>query len=226
MPVTACSAPAEQLRGATPSPRRKGRIRRANEAEILRAAEGVFARAGFGGATMAEIARQAGVTKPSLHYYFGTKQAVYRAVLEQTLGLWLAETDTIRPEVHPEVALGRYIRAKMTLATTHPDASRVFANEVIHGASEIGDYLRTDLKALVTRKAEVFEHWASQGLMDPVDARHWFFTVWAATQTYADFQVQVCAVLDQPTLTAHELRAATDQLVRIVLRGCGVRSPQ
>ncbi|MNS91495.1 Bacterial regulatory protein, tetR family [compost metagenome] len=45
-----------------------GRIRQENEALILRAAEYVFARAGFAGATMADIALRAGVPKSNLHY--------------------------------------------------------------------------------------------------------------------------------------------------------------
>lgn len=207
------------------SPLRKGRIRIANEADILHAAEQVFARSGFSGATMAEIALKAGLPKASLHYYFGTKRAVYRAVLDHILALWLAETECIRAELHPAEALDRYVRAKMKLATTHPHASRVFANELLHGATEIGDYLRSDLRRLVEAKAGVMADWTARGLMEPVDPRHLFFTIWAATQTYADFEVQVCAVLGTDHLSRSELRRATDQLVRIVLRGCGVRPP-
>lgn len=209
----------------TAGPVRKGRIRAANEADILRAAEQVFARAGFGGATMAEIALRAGLPKASLHYYFGTKRAMYRAVLDHILTLWLAETDCIRPDLHPAEALERYVRAKMNLATTHPHASRVFANEILHGATEIGDFLRNDLRRLVEDKARVMAGWSRQGLMDPVDARHLFFTIWAATQTYADFEAQVCAVLGTARLGRAERVRATDQLVRIVLRGCGVKAP-
>ena len=208
---------------ATAAPRRKEHIRHAAVADILLAAEGVFAHAGFSGATMAQIAEAATLPKANLHYYFRTKAALYRAVLDHTLSLWLAETDGIRRDAHPAVALGDYIRAKMRLAATHPDASRVFANEMLHGAPQIGGYLRRELKALVDEKSQVIEHWADHGLMDRVDARHLFFTIWASTQTYADFQPQVCAVLGKPKLTKSELERASDQLVRLILKGCGVR---
>ena len=203
--------------------RRKEHIRSAAEADILAAAETVFARAGFSGATMAEIAEAAGLPKANLHYYFRTKAALYRAVLDHTLSLWLAETDGIRIDADPALALGNYIRAKMRLTATHRDASRVFANEMLHGAPHIGKYLRTELKALVDEKSRVIDHWARRGLMDAIDARHLFFTIWAATQTYADFQPQVCAVLGKTQLSRAELERATEQLVRMVLRGCGIR---
>lgn len=226
MPVTGFSGRAETSRAArtTSTPRRKEHIRHAAVADILLAAEGVFARAGFSGATMAKIAEAAGLPKANLHYYFRTKAALYRAVLDHTLTLWLAETSGIRHDAQPAAALGDYIRAKMRLTATHPDASRVFANEMLHGAPQIGNYLRRELKTLIDEKSLVIEHWAALGLMDPIDARHLFFTIWASTQTYADFQPQVCAVLGKTKLTRAEFERATGQLVRLVLKGCGIPS--
>lgn len=225
MPVTESLVRAEAMRAADEAPvalRRKEHIRLAAVTDILGAAEAVFARAGFAGATMAGIAALAGLPKANLHYYFRTKASLYRAVLDHTLTLWLAETDGIRNDAEPLIALGDYIRAKMRLTATHRDASRVFANEMLHGAPHIGGYLRNELKALVDEKSRVIDHWAQKGLMDRVDARHLFFTIWAATQTYADFQPQVCAVLGKTRLTRAELDHATEQLVRMILRGCGV----
>ena len=91
----------------------KGQIRQGNEALILEAAERVFAGAGFGGATMAAIAESSGLPKANLHYYFGSKQELYRAVLARTLQDWLAPTLGIVPEADPRTAIERYIRDKM-----------------------------------------------------------------------------------------------------------------
>ena len=207
---------------AGPREKGKGRIRLANEADILQAAEQEFARAGYAGATMAGIAERAGIPKSNLHYYFGTKREIYRAVLTHILALWLAPTDSIREDNDPCAALSDYIEAKMRLTATHPDASRVFASEVLHGATEIGDILRGELRALVERKAAVIERWVADGRMAPVDARHLFFTIWAATQTYADFEAQVCAVLDVGQLDDPQIGAATRHLKTLLLRGCGL----
>ncbi|MBB3007731.1 TetR/AcrR family transcriptional regulator [Cupriavidus alkaliphilus] len=215
--------------GLAPTPRAPparavagGRIRQENQAMILRAAEHVFARAGFAGATMAEIAMRAGVPKSNLHYYFRTKQALYRAVLAHTLQLWLSEADVIRAELPPQVALEQYIRAKMRLSASHPDASRVFANELLHGAPEIGEVLRHALRELVSRKAAVVQQWIDRGQMAPVDPQHLFFTIWAATQTYADFESQVCAVLGISRLQPQDYAHATEHVVVMLLRGCGL----
>ncbi|MFL6714840.1 MAG: TetR/AcrR family transcriptional regulator [Burkholderiaceae bacterium] len=210
------------MEGMAAEAKGKGRIRLANEADILQAAEQVFARAGFAGATMAEIAERAGIPKSNLHYYFGTKREIYRAVLAHILALWLAPTDSIREDNDPGAALSDYIEAKMRLSATRPDASRVFASEVLHGATEIGDILRGELRAVVERKAAVIERWIADGRMAPVDPRHLFFTIWAATQTYADFEAQVCAVLDVRQLDDPQIGAATRHLKTLLLRGCGL----
>lgn len=199
-----------------------GRIRLANEAAIVRAAETVFARDGFRGASMAEIAAQAGVAKANIHYYFRTKQQLYRAVLEGMLHDWLAETDGIRADADPAQALGAYVRAKMALAQTRPEASRVFAGEMLRGAPEMRDMLRGELRELVARKSAVIAGWIAQGRMAPVDPPHLFFTIWAATQTYADFAPQVRAVLGARSLRGAAWQRATDHVVSLVLRGCGL----
>ena len=210
------------LRAAAEDDARKGAIRQANEALILAAAERVFARTGFSGATMAAIADEAGLPKPNLHYYFGSKQALYLAVLQRTLHDWLVPMDGLVPEADPATALAAYIRAKMAMSAERPDASKVFANELLHGAQAVGELMRSDLRAMVRRKAAVIDGWVAAGRMAPVDATHLFFTIWAATQTYADFDLQVCAVLGRAELGPREYERATAHVVALVLRGCGL----
>jgi TetR/AcrR family transcriptional regulator len=200
----------------------KGQIRQTNEAVILAAAERVFASGGFSGATMAAIAEAAGLPKANIHYYFRSKDALYRSVLARILQDWLVPTGGITPQANPREAIERYIRAKMRLSFERPDASRVFANELLHGAPIVKALLDTELRELVLAKAAVLDGWMAQGRMAPVDAMHLFFTIWAATQTYADFAVQVSAVLGRPNLNSQDHERATEHVVSLVLRGCGL----
>ena len=152
----------------------KGAIRQANEAVILTAAEQVFAGAGFGGATMAAIAEASGLPKANLHYYFGSKQELYRTVLARTLEDWLVPTHGITPDADPQTAIEGYIRAKMALSVQRPHASKVFANELLHGAPVVKTLLATELRDMVHAKAAVIEGWIAAGRMDPVDPIHLF----------------------------------------------------
>ena len=197
-------------------------IRQVNEARILGAGERVFARAGFNGATMVAIADEAGLPKANLHYYFGSKLELYRAVLARTLHDWLAPMQAISADAEPREALATYIRAKMAMSQQRPDASRVYANELLHGAPVVGELLRTELRAVVREKAAVIDSWVAAGRMATVDATQLFFTIWAATQTYADFDVQVRAVLGRDALGPTDHERATAHVVGLILRGCGL----
>ena len=200
----------------------KGQIRQSNEAQILVAAERIFAGAGFSGATMAAIAEASGLPKANLHYYFGSKQDLYRAVLAGTLKDWLLPTHGITADADPKVAIEHYIRAKMALSAKRPHASKVFANELLHGAPVVKALLADELRQMVLAKAAVIDGWVQAGRMARVDSIHLFFTIWAATQTYADFDVQVCAVLGRTELSAQDHARATEHVVSLILRGCGL----
>ena len=71
-------------------------------------------------------------------------------------------------------------------------------------------------------KSAVIDGWIAAGRMPPVDAVHLFFTIWAATQTYADFDVQIRAVLGREALDAADHARATEHVVSLILRGCGL----
>ena len=171
---------------------------------------------------MAAIAEASGLPKANLHYYFGSKDVLYRAVLARILNDWLVPTHGITTCAEPRSALEQYIRAKMALSAQRPDGSKVFANELLHGAPVVKALLCTELRQLVLDKSAVVQGWIDAGRMAKVDSVHLFFTIWAATQTYADFDVQVCAVLGQEALVEKDYQRATEHVVALILRGCGL----
>lgn len=213
---------AEDTRPPAPVPGPRARQRQARIAQILAAAEHVFAEAGFAGASMSALAAAAGLPKANLHYYFGTKEALYTTLLDNILALWLSATDGIHPEAEPAEALSAYVRAKMRWSRERPQASRVFANEVLHGAPYLRSQLAGPLRALVREKSAVLEGWIAAGRMAPVDPPHLFFSIWAMTQTYADFGAQIGAVLDLPEPDAPCFARGTETILQLVLRGCGL----
>ncbi len=207
---------------AADKPAAAGSIRERNQAIILKAAEQVFAKKGFNGATTAEIARKAGVPKPNLHYYFGTKQQLYDSVIENILDLWLGAMDEIQPDADPAQAIAHYVQNKIRASRDWPDSSRLWAIEVIGGGRHVSGFMKGRLRDLVREKGKVMARWAAEGRMDPVDPAHLMFMIWASTQTYADFAAQIAAVLDKDTVDETVFRAAEETVVRIILKGCGI----
>src|SRR3546814_17137578 len=107
--------------------------------------------------------------------------------MEDILGLWLGELDRSTEERDPATALGDYIRAKVRLSRERPLASKVYANEMIRGAPHTRDFLKNELRTLLTSKAQVLDAWAAAGKLEPVDRVHLLPVMWAATQHYPNF---------------------------------------
>jgi TetR/AcrR family transcriptional regulator len=176
-------------------PKVKTRIQSENREIILDAALQVFSAYGYRGATVDGIAAKAGMSKPNLLYYFRRKEDIYVAVLEKILADWLEPLKRLDARGDPVGELAGYVKAKLRMARDNPEASRLFANEILHGAPMIRGFLSGPLKALVDEKAGVIRGWIAEGKLKPVDPRHLIFAIWATTQHYADFDVQVRAVL-------------------------------
>lgn len=191
----------------------KTRIQNQNEALILDAALDVFSGHGFRGATVDQIAAKCGLSKPNLLYYFHRKEDIYTAVLERTLALWLAPLQALDPDKDPIDELTRYISAKLDLTFARPEASKLFANEILHGAPHVAPFLRGPLRDLVATKSKVIRDWVADGKIRPVEPEHLIFAIWSVTQHYADFGVQVEAVLGGKPDAAHVKSAVTELLL-------------
>ncbi|HEY6919127.1 MAG TPA: TetR/AcrR family transcriptional regulator [Tabrizicola sp.] len=202
-------------------PGRRTDIRRENERAILEAAEKVFAEAGFGGATMQLIADMAGLPKANLHYYFATKEDLYRRVVQQIFEIWLDAASSFDDAPGPVEGIGAYIDAKMDISRTHPHGSKVWASEVMHGAPVIQDYLETTLRDWTDGRIAVIQRWIDEGKMARVNPRHLLYMLWATTQHYADFGHQIQTLNDGKPLSDKQWREAKASVRDMVLRGIG-----
>lgn len=180
--------------------KKRTRIQAVNSERLLDAALDVFSAYGFRGATVDQIAERAGMSKPNLHYYFRRKKDLYLAVLSRTLEMWLRPLEEIAADGDPETEIRRYVEAKIDLSRRHPSASRLFASEVLQGAPMLMPLLETRVRALVDEKAAVFRRWAVSGRIAAIDPYHLVFMIWAMTQHYADFAVQIQAIKGRTTL--------------------------
>ncbi len=204
--------------GAWPRGRRE-KAGEARKAAILKGALAVFARLGLEGASVEAIARAAGVSKANLLYYYPSKDALYVAVLEQGLSRWLAPLARFTEADDPADAITALIGAKLAMSRDHPEISRLFALEMLRGAPLLKPVLAGPLKAVFDAKVAVVRAWIAAGRLAPVDPPHLIFAIWALTQHYADFAVQV-RVLSGKSLSDNDFMGETQAAVTaLVLDG-------
>lgn len=214
--------------GRPPAPPRAPRVPRAprdtrpvadKRSAILAAALALFSRYGLHGTKVEQVAAQAGLSKSNLLYHFPGKEALYVAVLRDLLDVWLAPLRAFSADQDPREAIAGYIRAKLALSRDRPEASRLFCLEMIQGAPLLRDELARELRELVQAKSAVIHAWVADGRLKPVQPHHLVFALWALTQHYADFAVQVQAVtgrtLDAPAFFDETVR----EVCALVLEG-------
>ncbi|MBA2810300.1 TetR family transcriptional regulator [Streptomyces sp. KM273126] len=117
-----------------------GRLRDAarTRAEILDVATTEFARAGYAGARVDEIAARTRTTKRMIYYYFGGKEQLFTAVLERAYSvIRQAEQELNVEHLDPVAAIRRLAELTFDHHEAHPDFIRLVSIENIHEAEHI-----------------------------------------------------------------------------------------
>ena len=197
-------------------------IRRSNVDKILLGAEKVFAEKGFAGTAMADIAAEVELPRSNLHYYFSTKTELYNAVLLGLLEVWKQDALCFETYDDPRLVLSSYIRAKMTHSRTRPYGSKVWADEIIHGAPTLGLTLDASPYDWAKMKEAKIRQWVADKRILPVEPSSVLFMIWASTQHYADFDHQVNIINEHQPLSDIQFERAIHSVTSIILRGIGL----
>lgn len=187
-----------------PDTKNKGlsRIQRQRRAEILEAALENFSQNGYRGASINEIAKSAGMSTPRLLYHFSDKQELYTELLKATLRLWMEPLSRLQDSDEPIEEICAYVRRKLVISQDHPRESRLFAGAVLQGVQRAGSEVFHPLRQVFDEKILLLENWMQNGLIPQQDPHHLMYSIWATTQHYADFEVQISQLSPQklPTL--------------------------
>lgn len=176
------------------------------------AALNVFSQHGYRGATLDQIAGEAGLSKPNILYYFDGKEDIHVTLLNGLMETWLDPLKDMDPNGDPRDELLSYVDRKMDMALELPRESRLFANEIIQGAPRMAPHLHSDLKPLFEDRTKVIAQWMAQGKIAKSDPAHLILAIWATTQHYADFAAQTEVLLPDETRRTEDARSFVRQL--------------
>ncbi|MDU8946530.1 TetR/AcrR family transcriptional regulator [Ovoidimarina sediminis] len=118
----------------------KPRIRDADatKARILEAAKKEFARLGLGGARVDEIADQAKANKRMIYHYFGSKEELFKVVMEEAyLDIRTAEQALDLEHLPPREAMIKLVTFTWHYYLDNPEFIRLVNSENLHGARHI-----------------------------------------------------------------------------------------
>jgi AcrR family transcriptional regulator len=143
--------------------------------EILAAAMAEFSQHGFGGARIDSIAERAGINKRLLYYYFGNKESLFLAVLEQTYAdIRNAERELHLETADPAEAVRRLVAFTWNHYLAHPEFITLLNSENLHRARHLkrSRRIREMNSPLIQTLGDVLERGRREGVfrggVDPV----------------------------------------------------------
>ncbi len=189
----------------------KGVPRPEREQQILAAALDEFAAAGYARASIAAIAARAGISKPLIYQYFGSKDGLYLACLNQVAGVAadrseLAEErvdDTVESRIHP-------LRAVFEALSPQRNAWRLLYDATMPPAGAIGAaaaHYRRRTERIASAGSERFLQ--VRGFDDPRDAA-------VLSQVWTGIVDALVALVAGPS---GRIRRADDRALRAAVRG-------
>lgn len=191
---------------------------------IMSAALKTFAETGYKGASVQKIADAAALPKSNVLYYFTSKRRLYSEVMQSILAMWNSSFDHVTVDDCPAIALANYIADKMDISRTNPYSSKVFAIEIINGSPNLDPSFKHAHKLWMQDRIEVIDGWVAAKKIADINPEFLLYQIWSSTQYYADFSSQI-ENLHGNKLTEHAYAEATNTVVKLILKGCGLEVP-
>ena len=142
---------------------------------ILAAATVEFARKGLGGARVDEIAARSKANKRMIYHYFGSKERLFTAVLEDAyLGIRSAEQTLHLDELLPDEAIAKLVRFTWDYYLAHPEFLTLVNSENLHRGRHLktSDAIRQTSGQLVAMVKRILDRGVAAGVfrggVDPV----------------------------------------------------------
>ena len=226
------SAGTERKRGAAAPIRRKAAARPKRDPEamqrrILEAATAEFASHGYGGARVERISGRAGTVDRMLYYYFGSKEGLFRTVLEGVYErLGEAEQQLHLTETDPVKGMRQLVAFTWNYYLDHPDFIRLLNTENLHGGQHVKKSKRVKALSfpLLSIVTDLLARGAALGKFRPgVDPVQIYVTIAALGYFYLANRYTLSRFLGVDLMTASRRKAWLAHITEVVLTHISVR---
>lgn len=183
---------------------------------ILSEARSCFARQGFDGTSLNDIAAGVGIRRPSLMHYFPSKEAIYRQILLEALADWGYRIDNIETPGGPESSgwdrVDRVIEASFEFFKNNPEIVRVVRREALTDTSPLEFDLGTALRPFFERAVAFFSREMDAGVFRRHDPEHLVLTGYGALLTYFSDSKMLNGLIDRDPYSPEALAGRFDHI--------------
>ncbi|ABR62151.1 TetR family transcriptional regulator [Sinorhizobium medicae] len=190
-------------------------------ASILAAATQEFAENGIGGARVDAIAERAGINKRMLYHYFGDKEQLYLAVLEEAyVGIRTAEKSLNLSDLEPEQGIAELAMFTWGYFLEHPEFLSLLGTENLHRARWLRQSTR--LKELhssfIDKLSDLLQRGRKEGLFRPdVDPLNLYLTIAALGYFYLSNQYTLSTIFGRDLMDKSNLDVWKRHIVHVTL---------
>ena len=190
---------------------------------ILDVARRRFAEHGYNGTSLTEIANEVGIRRPSLLHHFPSKEALYREVLLESFGDWMALVDEALegPSRQGWPQVERVLRAAFLFFEERPDFVRLARWEALDGGPFLRDELAVILRPLFKRGAAFLEREMDAGRLRRYDARQLLLTGYGAVLSYLSDAPLMTGLLDSDPLSPDALARRREHVIDVLRAAVG-----
>lgn len=188
---------------------------------ILRAATRAFADRGLTGARVADIAARAKVNKRMLYHYYGNKEALYLAVLENVYGELLAAESALKLDaLDPIEGIERLVRFLWEYYVAHPEFMTLVNNENLHRARHLkrSRTIRAMHSPLIESLDALLARGRRQGVFrGGVDAIQLYITIAAVGYFYLSNNATLSTIFGRKLKSRRALLERAHHIAEVVL---------
>jgi TetR/AcrR family transcriptional regulator len=211
----------------TSAPRRRGRPAGpagnadTTRAHILESALQVFARHGFEGAVMRDIAAAAGVEHSLLRYHFTDKSNLWRAAVGRMITELDAEMDAARAgtEALPLVDRFRHwLRTYVAYCARRPEHARIMVQESMKASDRVDFIVETGVRRQHAALAPYLRQLMQEGHLPEVPVPSLIYIIAASAQSFFMLANEVKAAHGVNPASPDAITAHADAVVALLLR--------
>jgi AcrR family transcriptional regulator len=188
---------------------------------ILRASRDEFAEYGFGGARMDRIAQRSELNKRLIYYYYGDKEKLFQAVLEQAyLDIRLQEQQLALLTLSPADAIRRLVEFTWNYYLEHPEFLTLLNSANLHHARHIqeSERVRSVNSPLIDTLAVVLERGRKDGsLRGGVDPLQLYVSIAGLAYFYLSNNHTLSAVFGRNLMTRKSLNERLSHMCDVIL---------
>lgn len=204
------------------APKKRKRDAEATRARILLAAKKEFSKHGLGGARVDEIAERANANKRMIYHYFGGKEDLFSAVLEEAyLDIRTAEQKLRLDDLAPAEALEKLVRFTWNYYLKNPEFITLINSENLHRAKHIKGLatLPEAMRGLVDMVSSILKRGEDSGdFRTGIDATQLNITIAAIGYYYLTNRFTGSYLFDRDMMDREALSARLDFNVDTIMR--------